>query len=279
MGTSSACPVQGNHVAARPFLKLLPSDTRARPAWGSGPSTPPPAWTRLLAPPLQGEPPAGGTRSPAEPGEGKSGLALWGPGWRWRLCVREPAFAAMTVVARGFWLLRGRLGRVSALTKRGVALRGARTGEQAFREKLGAAAWGTSAPGRSTSSGQALPGAKPLPVGGAAGRLQLARARPRACDPGLLGSRAAGRGAGLSSLERLAGQAGWYVRLNQAAWMFSVLTRSIFAAGAVEWLKKTFETQRKGALKTRVVCLFEAFVWFWLWLYFVNKGVGNGQMV
>lgn len=144
----------------------------------------------------------------------------------------------MTVVARGFWLLRGRLGRVSALSRiaespfaapgaAGQAFRGFRSSGMRYeRPRTLDLLWG----GRSRVRSQ-----------------WLWEGRPGACSwrgRGLArvtrGSRAAARRVGgeacLRSELGLAGQAGWShpPQIGQLGCSLRTLERSMFAAGAVE---------------------------------------------
>lgn len=115
-----------------------PGIPSAPPPDGPGiPSAPPAALTRLLAPPVRGA--LGNPRleglAPADPGRGRARPAAARTGAAGGGApVLEPGFAAMTVSARAFWLLRGRLGRVSALGRSAASLLAAPgTAGRAFR--------------------------------------------------------------------------------------------------------------------------------------------------
>lgn len=239
MGTSSACPVQGKPCRRQAIPQTPAFDTRASPAWGSGPSTPPPALNSASSPaPARGTPGwwdslsrrAGWGRSPAWRCEDRSG----GGG----ASVREPAFAAMTVVARGFWLLRGRLGRVSALSRSAVspfaapgpagqAFRGFRSGGVRYERSRTLDLLGS---GRSRVRSHCL----------WEGRPDACSWRGRGLARVTRGSWAAARRGGgeayLRSELGLAGQAGWSrpPQIRQLGCSLCSLERSIFAAGAVE---------------------------------------------
>ena len=75
----------------------------------------------------------------------------------------------MTVSARAFWLLRGRLGRVSALGRSAVSLLAAPgTAGRALRGFRSSGLRYGALPDARPPRVRALPGAKPLAVGGAA---------------------------------------------------------------------------------------------------------------
>lgn len=237
------------HVLVQPGARVL--QPRPRP------------WTRLLAPPLQGAPGnprlVGLALPPSRVGA-ESGLALWGPEWRrWRLCAGAGIRGHDSGGSRFLAAPRPPGPSVGAEPKRGVALRGARTGGAGVPGLSERRREVRALPDARPPRVRALPGAKPLPAGGAAGRLQLARAKPRACDPGLLGSRAAGRGRGLSSLRTWPCRPGRLVASasNQAAWMFSVLTGTFHLCSRCSWVTEEdlWDPEKRGLKNTWSACL------------------------